>query len=258
MALRLRSELWVRIGPQHCALALWRAGWRSHPAVALSMAGDWPEAALRSALQAVRRTGHALPRSAVVVVEDECLSYYLLPAQHRWRDAVDRARALFAVNTGDEALQVTLGLAPGGQRWLAAAVSGELVHGLGAALGSQGVAIRSMRAALAEDLQYRRADLPRGDALVALLRQRGLQLMALRHGALEALCWESCQVDVPYTVRERLMGFAVRQGLENAETCVLPADAWQHARLTGLAEAEGWRLLPPLPLPAFRGAGPAT
>lgn len=258
VALRFRSELWVRIGPQHCALALWRAGWRTRPAVALSMAGDWPEAALRSALQALRGTGHVLPRSAVVVLEDECLSYYLLPAQRRWRDAVDRARTLFAANTGDEALQVTLCLAPGGRRWLAAAVSGELVHALGVALAAHGVAMSSLRAALGEDLQFRRAELPRGDGLVALLRQRGLQLMALRQGALEALSWEPCQVDEPYTVRERLLSFAAGQGLDNAETCVLPADAWQHARLTGLADAEGWRLLEPLPLPAFRTAVLAT
>lgn len=258
VALRLRSELWVRIGPQHCALALWCAGWQARPAVALSMAGDWPEAALRSALQALRDTGHALPRSAVVVLEDECLSYYLLPAQRRWRDAVDRARDLFASGAGDAALQVTLCLAPGGRRWLAAAVSGELVHALSVALAAQGVSLRSLRAALGEDLRFRRAELPRGDGLLALLRQRGLQLMALRGGALEALSWEPCQVDEPYTVRERLLAFAERHNLENAETCVLPADAWQHVRLTGLADAEGWRLLEPLPLPAFRAPGLAT
>jgi hypothetical protein len=251
VALRFRSELWVRIGPHHCALALWRAGWHSRPAVALSMAGNGPEAALRSALQALSDAGHALPRWAQVVLEDECLTYHLLPVQRRWRDAVNRARTVFALGTGDADLQVTLRLAPGGRRWLAAAVSSGLVQVLHATLAGQGVSVRSLRAALGEDLHRRRAQLPRGDGLLVLLRQQGLQLMALRGGALEALSWEHCLVDDPYTVRARLQSFATQQRLESAETCVVPADAWQYARLTGLADAEGWRLLQPLP--ACRG-----
>lgn len=258
MSPRLRSELRLRLGPRGCVAGLWARGWSGRPVAALSMGGESAPAALQAALQALRDAGHALPRAALLVLEDECLYHALLPLQGRWRDAPALARAHFAQALGEAGLHVALRLAPGGRGWLAAAVEADWLQALQDVLAQEGVALRSLRPALGEDLWRRRAELPRGDGVLALLRQQGLQLLALRAGALEQLSWERCAVDEPGTVQARVRAFSARLGLEDAGACVLPVDAWQHARLQPLAQAQGWRLLPVNPPPPFVAPAAAT
>ncbi len=262
----LKNELRLRVGPQACEASLWRAGWPARCTGAATARGG-AGVALELALGTLIADGHELPRRASLCADDEFLYYATLPANGSFNDSVAQARAHFTAMLDADDWLVLTHLAPCGRIWLAVAIAAELVDGWRATLAERGVELRHVRAALFDDIWRLRAELPKGEGLVVLLRREGVMMVGLRQGVIVDIAWERCAVDDAAVLRARVQGhrellsFELAESAENAELeqssaqplplplpLILPvfvaaADAAQQAEVATLAAGQGWQWL---------------
>lgn len=250
MSLLLKNELRLSVGGLHSAAALWRAGWTARcTANADTHGGDGP--AIDRLLVSLTDAGHALPRHAAATVGDDLLRYAVLPASGPWRRARLAAQRYFADVLGDDTMLVAYRLLPGGRQWLAVGLDRALVLQWREALAGQGIGLRSVRAALLQDLWQVRGELPRRDGVVAVLRDQGVALAGFRSGALRSLGWERCDMASPQLWVARIQAFHARLALASMPSSMddhgivrlLVPNPAQRVAARGLATPLGWRLI---------------
>ncbi len=248
MPLRLRSELRLRVGPQHCEASLWAPGLKVRRTACARATG--PGAlAVDGAVEELLAAGHRLPRTASVCAEDEHLYYAVLPADGVWHDALHQARAHFSAMVGDTDLLVSTQLAPSGRQWLAVALAADRVEGWRQSLAGRDIGLGQVRAALFEDLWRLRADLPARSGLVVLVRSEGVMVVSLQAGAISDIAWERCEVTDRAVLRARVDAHGERlsqragAGSPLLPVLIVPADAAQQPWLTPLADVAGWRVV---------------
>lgn len=261
---QLKNELRLRVGPQACEASLWRAGWPARCTGSATARGG-AGVALEQALGSLTAAGHELPRRASLCADDEFLYYATLPANGSFNDSVAQARAHFTAMLDADDWLVLTHLAPCGRIWLAVAIAAELVDGWRATLAERGVELRHVRAALFDDIWRLRAELPKGEGLVVLLRREGVMMVGLRQGAIVDIAWERCAVDDAAVLRARVQGYRELQAFEVAASSedaeleqssgqplpllldlpvfVAAADAAQQAEVATLAAGQGWQWL---------------
>jgi hypothetical protein len=236
------------MGPQRCEAAIWRAGVQTRCAGRATAAGNGVEA-IEKALASLVAQGHRLPATATVCAEDEFLYFTMLPANTSWNEAHDAAIDYFEAMVGSEDLLVETSLAPCGTRWVAVAIEGGRVDGWRAALTAQDIEMQHVRAALLEDLWSVRDEVPGGNALVAMLRDEGATVVALRKGCIAEISWERCDLAQLPSLSARLNGcrarFAQTLGLDSPmlmPLLIVPQDSVQHRRMAPLSVENSWQL----------------
>lgn len=247
MSLLLRNELRVAIGSRHCEASVWRAGWPARRVVHAQGPGS-DAAALGRVLANLAAEGQALPRNVCLCLDDDLLHYALLPADGPWSQAQASAVQHFADVLGDDGLLVARRLLPGARQWLAVAADGRQVGAWSQALAEQGCSLRSVRAALLEDLWRHRHQLALSQGVVACLREHGLALAGWRDGRLQALAWERCDMQQPLLWTQRIQAFEARLALGGAPSAghsvvLLAAAAALADAQQAIAPFAGWQLI---------------
>ena len=255
MSLRLKSELRLRLGPQHCDAAIWRSGWRSRPSARMSVPGANGES-LDSALDTLVAEGHALPSRAALCVEDEYLYTLLLPASGAWSDANAAAHAQFAQMLGHEELLVRLSLAPCGTRWVGVALETDRLAQWRETLAARGIALEHVHPALLEDLAHLnpqlRDALPNGEGMLVLVRSEGASLIGLTPRSITHLEWERCDVTDAQQLGARIEAHCLQYAAASEQlptVCIVPCNGSQRLLLEDLCNQRGWKLKQALDAP---------
>ena len=248
MSLRLKSELRLRLGPQHCEAALWQRGLRKRCIASFTQCGSGTSQ-LDQAIDGLVAAGHQLPDAAAISIDDELLYFATMPAAGNWQETRASAAAYFADSLGLEGLLVVVCLAPGGRSWLSVALDAGLVDGWRAALDQRGIALRHLRVGLFEDLLRLRASESLRDGSLVLLRGEGATFVSMAAGAITEIAWERCEVKDPEALLARVRAHCERRsppevdGLARRPVFVLPFDLEQQESLAPIAAQQAWRLL---------------
>lgn len=245
MSLLLKNELRLRLGPQHCDAALWRAGW-SDKAFARTQATGENGQALDAALDQLIADGHALPAHAHILVEDECVYTAILPATHSWRDTRIEAHNLFADMLGHSALRVQATLTPCGRRWIGVAIESAQVEAWQTSLAARGITLGSIRVALLEDLGRKPSEAELRDGLLVLARREGISVIGLEAGSVASIEWERCDVTDPDALAARVEAHHYERAAADPAlpqpVLVVPLNAGQRALLHDACAERGWRI----------------
>lgn len=248
MSLQLRNELRLRLGPRRCEAAIWCAGVQTRCTGRASAEGRGVEG-MEQALAALEAEGHRLPSIATLCVEDEFVYFATQPATGSWAEARDDAVDFFEATIGGEDLMVETCLAPCGSVWVAVAIDRGRVDAWRAALAGRDIEMRHVRAALLEDLWAIRGEVPGGDAVLAMLRNEGATMVALREGCITDINWERCDLAELDSLSQRLEGGRARLaqslGVDSATAVPLllvPQDSAQHGQMSTWATDKGWHL----------------
>lgn len=246
MSLLLKNELRLRLGPQHCDAAIWRAGFRPRPVGQASVSGQNGES-LEIALGTLVSEGHELPSRAALWVEDEYLYTLMLPADKPWSNANDAARAHFVQMLGHRDLQVQTSLAPCGARWIAVALESALLDQWREILTARGVEVQHVRSALLEDLVTLREELRGHVGLAILVRREGASVIRLSEETISHIDWERCDVTDTDQLAARIEAHGLQHVHETASddmpaVCIVPFSTSQRALLEGMCADHGWKL----------------
>lgn len=246
MSLRFKSELRLSLRMRSCQAELLPAGWNTRPIAVASGSGEGASA-LTAALSALRLADiEELPRQAALTVADEWLYYLLLDEDLGWSQALQEATLRFAADLGRDDLRVQVTPLNHGERWLAVAAAEPDVAAWTEALALSGVQLRSLNAALVEDLRRLAPQIPENDAVLALLREEGMSLVLIRDGLPTQLAWERFDAADAVTMEQRLRAFV--RSVPQADECVvylLPESqalcryVWGGGQNTGFGTAHG-------------------
>lgn len=247
MSLLLRNELRLRLGPQHCDAAVWRAGWSDKPFARAQATGEAGQA-LDAALDKLTADAVVLPIHAAIMVEDECVYSAILPATRSWRETRIEAHNLFADMLGHTALQVQATLTPCGRRWIAVAIETAQIEQWHSALAARGVELGSIRVALLEDLGAQSNDVSIQHGLLVLARREGISLIGVDAGSVSSIDWERCDVTDPDELAARVEAHHYERAAADPATPqpvhVLPLNAGQRALLHDACAQRGWHMGP--------------
>lgn len=246
MSLLLKNELRLRLGPQHCDAAIWRAGFRPRETGHTSVAGQNGES-LEIALGTLVADGHELPKHAALWVEDEYLYTLMLPANDSWNAANQSARTQFAQLLGHDDLKVQTSLAPCGTHWIAVALEAALLDQWRETLTARGIEVDQVRSALLEDLVSLREELRHHVGLAVLVRREGASIITLTAETLTHIEWERCDVTEPEQLAARIEAHALQHAQDAASEMppavrVVPFNAGQRALLEDMCAERGWTL----------------
>jgi hypothetical protein len=240
----LKSELRLRLGPQHCLAAIWRAGLRPHRTGRASASGANGES-LETVLSLLAAQGQDLPRRATLLVEDEYVYSLLLPADRAWGDVQADALAQFAQMLGHDALRVRASLAPCGRQWIAVALEAELLEQWQEVLSARGIELVHVRPALLEDLIGLHESLRDHTGLVVLVRREGASVISVDGQTIVRIEWERCNVNDAQQLGARIEAQCLQlaDSLEQLpKVCIVPLDSVQRAGLEPLCAGRGWQL----------------
>ncbi len=219
MSLRFKSELSLNLRMRSCQAELLPAGWNSRPVAVASGSGEGASA-LTAALSALRLADiEELPRQAALTVADEYLYYQVIDDDLGWGAALQEATLRFAADLGRDDLRVQVTPLKNGERWLAVAAAEPDVAAWTEALALSGVQLRSLHAALVEDLRRLAPQIPENDAVLALLREEGMSLVLIRDGLPVQLAWERFEAADAVTMEQRLRAFV--RSVPQADECVV-------------------------------------
>jgi hypothetical protein len=253
VSLLLKSELRLRLGPQHCAASIWRAGLKSRSVGSVLVVGD--DDPVEQAIVGLLAQGHDLPAVAAVCLEDELMYYATLPAVGFTAQADNAAREYFARTVSDDSLLIQTSLAPCGRTWIAAALEAAWVDQLRERLGAHDIELRHIRGALFEDLKSVHREMAGSDGMVVMLRSEGATIVGLKGGCIVDISWERFDLAELGAVATRLRGYRSRfahsigrpqSGGTDFEVLLVPANDDQRELLGPLVQAHGWRLAPSL------------
>ncbi len=255
MSLRWRSELEIRLGADHCALAIAPArrwGARREP-----VAAACPLAALPATLARLAEEGR-LPARCSVVLEDDQVFYTLVPSTLAWQDARPLAEQRFAAALPGLSLRTEAVLLPGGAQWLGAAFDADAFERRLAPLASQGLRIVSVRTALLDDLRIAAPRIARDSRVLGLVREQGVMVLGLAQGSIASLAWERLDWRDGERLARRLAAAAAEPGPAGGPQAgpitLLPTSAAQQQGLAAQAKTWGWTVLAALVPAALPGA----
>ncbi len=239
-----KSELVIRLGREQSTAQVLGA-WRRQVTARASARAPLAEA-VPALLQALRDQGLAEPPKHVrLLVPDEHAYLALLPADTTWQRARERGADHFAAALGRQDLEVQVVALPGGQWWLAAAIETRDLTAWRQQLGSAGLVLHQVGLALLDDLAaiaQRVAD----HGVVAVLREEGVTLLRVAHGAPVELAWERCDPHAQSCIEQRLLAFqGAGEARKTDRLLMLCQSQAQHDDWLRLAAAHRWTLLSP-------------
>lgn len=251
----LKSELRLRIGARHCVAEVWQAGLAAR-CVARVTVQDEPQSPVDAALNALAAKGMALPRRAVLLVEDELLYFATLPATKGLKQGLLAAREHFGSALPEQEMVVEVALLNDGRNWLATALPADLLDAWRLALSAHDVRLESAQLAIQQDLSTLLSAHPVRDGLVAIFGSEGVGFVTLNKAAVAALRWERHDLSDLAGLASRLQALqaecvaAANAPAAASELLLMPHSPAQATSLRSWAETNGWRLCAPALGPA--------
>ncbi len=237
-----KSELRLRLERTRCSAQV-LAPW-SRRVLAQTQVWGPPPASIGTALESLRgQYKDELPRQARLIVPDELAYLALRPPRGSWALAMQDAREHFARTIGRRDLHVQVVPMPGAQHWLAAAIDPADLGPWQRLLAQAQIAVVHVHLGLVDDL---RAIAPQiGDnALLALLRDEGVTMLRVSHGAPVELAWERCDADSLRCIEQRLLAFQnLAEHRVPERMAILCRDEAQRSLWRAVARGHQWALL---------------